>query len=80
MFGLELTTTTIVTTAIPAGRALVGDWGRGATLLIREGVHVLVIDSDQDDFVRNRVTLLGEMRAALPVWQPSLFVDVDLAA
>ena len=37
-------------------------------------------DSDQDDFIKNKVTLLGEMRAALAVWQPSLFVDVDLAA
>ena len=62
----------------PAGFATVGDFGMGATVLIRSGVQVLVSDSDQDDFIRNRVTLLGEMRAALAVWRPSLFVDTDI--
>ena len=62
----------------PAGFATVGDFGMGATLLVRSGVQVLVSDSDQDDFIRNRVTLLGEMRAGLAVWRPSLFVDTDI--
>jgi HK97 family phage major capsid protein len=62
----------------PAGFATVGDWGMGCTLLIRSGVNVLLSDSDQDDFIKNRVTMLGEMRAALPVWRPGLFVDADL--
>jgi HK97 family phage major capsid protein len=66
--------------AIPVGHALVGDFSIGALLLIREGVNVLMSDSDQDDFIKNRITLLGEMRAALAVWRPSAFVDVDLAA
>jgi hypothetical protein len=52
----------------------------GATLLIRSGIQVLISDSDQDDFIRNRVTLLGEMRAALAVWRPAMFVDADLLA
>lgn len=66
--------------AIPVGHALVGDFSIGALLLIREGVNVLMSDSDQSDFIQNRLTLLGEMRAALAVWRPSAFVDVDLAA
>jgi hypothetical protein len=66
--------------AIPVGHALVGDFAIGALLLIREGVNVLMSDSDQDDFIKNRITLLGEMRAALAVWRPSAFADVDLAA
>jgi len=61
-----------------AGFATVGDWSMGATLLIRSGVQVLMSDSDQDDFIKNRVTLLGEMRAALPVWRPAMFVDADI--
>lgn len=66
--------------AIPVGHALVGDFSIGALLLIREGVNVLMSDSDASDFVQNRLTLLGEMRAALAVWRPSAFVDVDIAA
>lgn len=62
----------------PAGHAIVGDWSMGATLLIRSGVRVLMSDSDQDDFIRNRITLLGEMRAALAVWRPAMFVDADI--
>jgi HK97 family phage major capsid protein len=65
--------------SIPVGHALVGDFSIGASLLIREGVQVLLSDSDQDDFIKNRVTLLGEMRAALPVWRPAAFSDVALA-
>jgi hypothetical protein len=66
--------------AIASGKALVGDWTNGATLFVREGVNVRMSDSDQDDFVRNRVTLLGEGRFALVIWSPASFAEVDLAA
>lgn len=66
--------------AVPVGHALVADFAIAATLFIREGVQVLFSDSDGIDFIQNRVTLLGEMRAALPVWRPSAICDVDLAA
>ena len=65
--------------AIPVGHALVGDFSIGTQLFIREGVKVLFSDSDGDDFIKNRVTLLGEMRAALATWRPAAFVDVDIA-
>lgn len=68
----------IPSVAIARGTALVADFMIGAQLFIREGVNVLLSDSDQDDFLRNKVTLLGEMRAALAVWRPSVFVEVDL--
>lgn len=70
----------IASPGVPVGHALVGDFSIGAMLFIREGVQVLFSDSDQDDFIKNRVTLLGEMRAALPVFRPAAFCDVDLAA
>lgn len=76
MWGVPL----IPSPAITQGTALVGDWEIGALLLIREGVRVLLSDSDQDDFTRNKVTLLGEMRAALPVFRPAAFATVDLSA
>jgi hypothetical protein len=37
-------------------------------------------DSDSDDFVRNRLTLLGEGRFALAIWSPASFARVDLVA
>ncbi len=76
MWGVPL----IPSNAIAQGRALVGDFALGAQLFIREGVNVLISDSDQDDFTKNKVTLLGELRAALAVLQPGVFADVELAA
>lgn len=73
-------TVAVPATGIPAGTALVGDATVGCTLFIREGVTVIASDSDQDDFVRHRVTLLGKGRFALAIWQPSAFAVVDLAA
>jgi HK97 family phage major capsid protein len=72
----EFTTPTLWGLAITASRSvpqatpLVGD-STGATLLFREGVNVKTSDSDQDDFVRNRVTILAEARVAFPVWRPA---------
>jgi HK97 family phage major capsid protein len=68
----------IPSAAIPQGKALVGDFTLGATLFVREGVNVLTSDSDQDDFTRNRVTLLGEGRFACALFQPSAFAIVNL--
>lgn len=61
-----------------SGVTLVGDFEIGAQLFIREGVNVLLSDSDQDDFVKNRVTMLGEMRAALAVFRPAAFATAEL--
>jgi HK97 family phage major capsid protein len=63
---------------IPQGKALVGDWAQGAVLYIREGVNIRVSDNDQDDFIRNRVTLLAEGRFALAVFRPACFALVNL--
>jgi hypothetical protein len=62
---------------VPAGNPLVGD-SMASTLLVREGINVKVSDSDQDDFVRNRVTILAECRVAYPVWRPSGFAIAAL--
>jgi HK97 family phage major capsid protein len=74
IWGLNLLTAT----SIPAATPLVGD-SMGATLLFREGVNVKTSDSDQDDFVRNRVTVLAEARVAFPVWRPASFALADLS-
>lgn len=68
IWGLALTPSTVIPQATP----LVGD-SMGVTLLFREAVNVKASDSDQDDFVRNRVTVLAEARVAAPVWRPASF-------
>lgn len=72
IWGLAITPTTAIAQASP----LVGD-SRGATLLVREGINVKTSDSDQDDFIRNRVTVLAEARVAFPVWRPASFAQAD---
>jgi HK97 family phage major capsid protein len=64
---------------IGPNQALVADWGRATTLYVREAVNARVSDADQDDFLRNRVTMLAEARVGLALWQPSAIVVVDLA-
>jgi HK97 family phage major capsid protein len=61
---------------VPQTTPLVGD-ANGATLLVREGVNIKVSDADQDDFTRNRVTVLAEARVALPVWRPASFAKAN---
>jgi HK97 family phage major capsid protein len=74
MWGVPL----IPSVAVAQGTALVGDFAIGAQLLIREGVQVLLSDNDGTDFTQNRVTMLAEMRAALPVFRPAAFATVAL--
>lgn len=66
--------TVVNTKAVTPDRPLVGDTS-AATPLVREGLTVRVSDSDQDDFVRNRVTILVEMRVAFPIWRPTSFAE-----
>ena len=73
IWGLAVTQNRLIDPVKP----LVGD-ANGATVLVREGVNLKTSDADQDDFVRNRVTVLAETRVAFPVWRPSAFCEVDL--
>ena len=63
----------VVSPSMKENEVLVGAFGLGAGLFIREGVNVLMSDSDQDDFIKNKLTLLAEMRAALAVYRPAAF-------
>jgi HK97 family phage major capsid protein len=73
VWGMTMTPSRIIASNAP----LVGD-SSGATIMVREGVNVKTSDSDQDDFVRNRVTVLAEARIAFPVWRPSSFCVANL--
>jgi hypothetical protein len=49
-----------------------------AAIWDREDANILV-DTINDQFVRNMLTILAELRAALTVFRPSAFVDVTLS-
>lgn len=74
IWGLAVTASRAVAQDLP----IMGDTA-GATLLFREGVNVKTSDSDQDDFVRNRVTVLAEARVAFPVWRAASWATVHTA-
>lgn len=68
IWGLTITPST----KIPVATPLVGD-ASGCMLFVREGVNIKISDSDQDDFIRNRVTVLAETRVAFAVIRPAAF-------
>jgi hypothetical protein len=69
----------VLSAGIAAGTALIGDWTLGATLFIREGVHVVASDADQDDFLRSRLTLMGQTRVGFVTWRAACFCKVTLS-
>lgn len=66
----------IVTTAIAAGTVLVGRFRYGAEVYWRQGVIITMTNSDQDDFIKNLITIRCELRAALAVPHPVAFCQV----
>jgi HK97 family phage major capsid protein len=71
LWGLQV----VVSTAITAGTALVGDF-RQSVLWEREGIDVLVSDQHADFFTRNLLAILAEMRAAFGILDPQAFCSV----
>lgn len=63
---------------VTAGTAVVGD-GSMAMIWDRQQAEIL-IDTVNDQFVRNMLTILAELRAGLTVFRPAAFVNVTLAA
>jgi HK97 family phage major capsid protein len=75
LWGLPL----IVSTVIPAGQVLVGAFGLESMLYVREGVNLRTSDADQDDFTRNRLTMLAEARVGFATWHANAFCLVHTA-
>ncbi len=67
----------IVSEACPVGFAMVGDFRR-AILFDRQQTS-LAVGTSGDDFIRNIVRVLAELRAGFAVIRPAAFVEVDLA-
>jgi HK97 family phage major capsid protein len=62
-----------MSTAMTAGSMCIGNWSRGAQLMQREGVSVRFYDQDQDNAIKNLVTIVLEERIALPIYYPHMF-------
>jgi HK97 family phage major capsid protein len=64
----------VPTVAIAAGTMLVGAFREAATLWRKAGVRILMSDSHVDNFTKNILVILAEMRAQLAVYAPPAFV------
>ena len=67
----------VETDALAAGTALVGDFSK-AVLFDRQSLNIS-LGTINDQFVRNMITVLGEIRAGFGVIRPSAFVKATLA-
>ena len=64
----------VVSDAATQGLPIVGDFSRGAKVYRRGGLNVRTTNTDQDDFIKNLVTILAEMRLVLGISYENLFV------
>jgi HK97 family phage major capsid protein len=65
---------------VTAGTAIVGAFQAGATVFERQPITVYTSDSHSDFFIKNLIAVLFEERLAFPVYYPSAFVVITLAA
>jgi len=61
-------------TAVTADKFIVGDFGLGATLAIREDMEISFSESHSDNFVKDLVTVKATERIGLPIHNPNAFV------
>jgi HK97 family phage major capsid protein len=64
----------VQTVAQTEGTALVGDFNQAA-LLLREGL-TMKAGYVNDDLIKNRLTIVAEMRAGVAVYRPAAFCTV----
>ncbi len=64
----------VQTTGLTEGTALVGDFNQAA-LLLREGL-TMKVGYVNDDLIKNRQTIVAELRAAVAVFRPAAFCEV----
>ena len=73
LWGLPLT----ISSQLTAGHILVGAFGTCASVVTKaEGVTVESTNTDQDDFIKNLMTIRAEVREKLAVRRPAGFVDI----
>lgn len=67
---------TVVTQSMTENTILLGAFAMAAEVVRRKGLTVDMTNSDQNDFIKNLVTLRAEERLALAVYRPSAFGTV----
>ena len=70
----------VQTQAMAAGSFLTGAFDLGAQIFDRQQSGIAVSTENEDDFVKNLVTVLCEERLALAIYRPEAFVKGTLAA
>lgn len=68
----------VTTPAMTADEFLVGAFQMGAQVFDREQANVVVATQNEDDFVKNMITIRGEERLAMALYRPEAFVKGDL--
>lgn len=68
----------VATQAMTVDKALVGAFSMAAQIFDRQDATVEVSTEDQDNFVRNKVTIRAEERLALAIYRPQAIVYGDL--
>ena len=70
----------VATMAITAGTFLSGAFNGGAQLFDRMSIEVLLSTENEDDFVKNMITIRAEERLALAVYRPTAFITGSIIA
>lgn len=70
----------VATQAMGAGKFLTGAFNMGAQVFDRQQASIAIATENEDDFVKNMVTILCEERLALAVYRPEAFVTGTLLA
>lgn len=66
-------------TAVAAGDYFIGDWAEGAEIYDRKGLNVRFFEQDQDNAIKNMITVVAEERLAFPIFRPSAFIQGTIA-
>ena len=69
-----------VSTAVSAGTIIVGAFKTCASVVTNGGVSIEMTNSDQDDFIKNLMTIRCEERLALAVRRPKGFMLIEKGA
>ena len=68
----------VTTQAMTVDTFLVGAFMLGAQVFDRQQANVMVSTENEDDFIKNMVTILAEERLGLAVYRPQAFVSGDI--
>jgi len=63
----------VLSVAMPAGSYVVGQFNPYSQIFDRDTAAVEVAEQNQDDFVKNIVTVRAEERLAFAIYQPGAF-------